>query len=123
MPDDRREFVSFISTETGDDLIIGYAIGAEDATNVRSLILQRTPRFEFLQPPEDRGVVISHESFPDSERELLRSVVVRGSRVEFRSSLRRYEIDLAHVDPEELAEAREVLLQMHRLGGFDLDLG
>jgi len=123
MPDGLRESVSFISTETSDDLIVAYAIGAEDVYTMRSLILQRTPSLELLLPPEDRGVVVSHESFPDAERELLRSVVVRGSRVDFRSSLRRYELDLTDVDPEELAEARAVLLQMHRLGGFDLDLG
>jgi hypothetical protein len=53
----------------------------------------------------------------------LQKVVVRGSQVDFRSTVRRYRIDLTHVDPEELAEARAVLVRMHRFGGFELDLG
>ena len=122
MPPDGREVVSFITSEFGDDLIVAYAIGVDDSDDVRSLILQRTPRFEILLPPEERGVVISHEAFPDSEREMVQRIIVRGSYVDIHSTVRQYEIDLSNVDPEEIAEAQAVLVSMHRFGGFDLDL-
>jgi hypothetical protein len=118
-----REVVLFITTETGDDLVIGYAIALADPGEVVSLILQRTPKFERLLPPEERCVSVSHEAFPDEEREFARRIVVRGRHVDIETSVRTYLIDLSDVEPAEIAAADEVLRQMHRYGGFSLDVG
>ena len=117
-----REPVSFITVEDGDDLIVAYAIAVGNEGEVASLILQRTPRFEPFLPPEDRGVAVSHELFPVSDREFATRIVVDGPNVDIETTVRTYRIDLSGVDPEEIADALKVLRQMHEVGGFTLDL-
>lgn len=118
-----REVVSFITAEIADDLVIGYAIALADPGEVVSLILQRTPKFEMLLPPEERGVAVSHEAFTDEQREFARRIVVRGRHVDIETTMRTYLIDLSDVEPAEVAAASNVLRRMHRHGGFALDIG
>jgi hypothetical protein len=122
MPPTSRELVSFISTEAGEDLVVGYAIALADPGEVVSLILQRHPKFEMFLPPEERGVSVSHEAFPDDERELAKRIIVNGLHVDIETTVRVYQIDLTDVDPNEVADARKVLRRMHRHGGFRLEL-
>ena len=122
MTSSAREPVSFITTEKGDDLIVAYAIPVADGGEIVSLILQRTPKFEMFLPPEDRGVVVSHELFPDDARELAKRVLVDGPHVDIETTVRTYRIDVSAADPAEVADARTVLHRMHRAGGFGLDL-
>ena len=122
MPPNDRESVSFISTEADEDLTVGYAIAAAEPDEIVSLILQRHPRFEMLLPPEERGVSVSHEAYPDSERELATRITVNGLHVDIETTVRVYQIDLTDVDPDEVADARKVLRRMHRHGGFRLEL-
>ncbi|MEX2572354.1 MAG: hypothetical protein WD737_13730 [Gemmatimonadota bacterium] len=117
-----REPVSFITLERRDDLIVAYAIAMDEPGEIASLILQRTPKYEFLLPPEEKGVTVSHELFAESDREMLRRIVVDGLHVEIQTTVRTYLLDLSAVDPEECADAREVLRQMHRFSGFELAL-
>jgi hypothetical protein len=117
-----REPVSFITLERGEDLIVAYAIALDDAGEIASLILQRTPKYEVLLPPEERGVAVSHELFPEDDREMLRRITVEVSKVDIQTTVRTYLLDLSAVDPEESAEARKVLRQMHRYGSFELAL-
>jgi hypothetical protein len=118
-----REPVSFITTEADDDLVVAFAISLSDPGEIASLILQRTPKFEFLLLPEERGLVVSHEAFPDEDRELATRIVVNGSEIDIDTTVRTYRIDISAVDPEEVIDARKVLRRMHRFGGFRLDLG
>jgi hypothetical protein len=117
-----REPVSFITLERGEDLIVAYAIALDNAGEIASLILQRTPKYEVLLPPEERGVAVSHELFPEDDREMLRRITVEVSKVDIQTTVRTYLLDLSAVDPEESAEARKVLRQMHRYGSFELAL-
>jgi hypothetical protein len=117
-----RESVAFIATETGDDLVVGYAIALAEPGEVISLILQRNPRFEVSLPRDERGVSVSHEALAGGELELATRIVVRGFHVDIETTAGTYQIDLSAVDPEEIASARDVLLQMHRHGGFSLDM-
>ena len=116
-----RELVSFITTVLGEDLVIGYAIDAGEPGEVFSLILQRHPEFEMLLPPEERGVTVSHEAFPDIEGEMATRIVVNGLHVDIETTVRGYHIDLTGVDGEEVADALEALRRMHRHGGFGLE--
>jgi hypothetical protein len=44
-----RELVAFITTQTGDDLIIAFAVcQPDDPTEIESLIIVRTPKYEFF---------------------------------------------------------------------------
>lgn len=122
MAADESEPVQFITVERGDDLVVGYAIPAGEAGEVLSLVLQRTPKFEFLLPPEDRGVSVSHEGFPEEDGELVRRIGVHGPSVEIVSTVRTYRLDLSRVDPAEVAATTDVLKRMHRHGGFELTI-
>ena len=65
---------------------------------------------------------VSHEAYPDSERELATRIAVNGLHVDIETTVRVYQIDLTDVDPDEVADARKVLRRMHRHGGFRLEL-
>lgn len=109
MTSSARESVSFITTEEGDDLIVAYAIPVDNEGEIVSLILQRTPKFELLLPLEERGVAVSHELFPHSDRELARRIVVHAPHVDIETTVRTYRADVSAVDPAEIADARKVL--------------
>ena len=52
--------VDFITTERGDDLIVSFAIVAGDFPgDILSLTLLRTPKYEFILDPDERGVSVS----------------------------------------------------------------
>jgi hypothetical protein len=114
--------VSFITTESGEDLIVAYAISMAEHGEIASLILQRTPKFEMLLPPEERGVAISHELFPaeDDAPAFVRRIIIDGPMVDIEASDRTYLLDLAGVEPDELRDSRRFLERMHRFGGFEL---
>lgn len=52
--------VGFITVEASVDLIVSFVIAGEEPDEVVSLILLRTPKFEHVLPPEERGVRVSH---------------------------------------------------------------
>ncbi len=56
--------VSFITTESGDDLIVSFAIQVSDLTDIKSLTPLRTPEYDFALDNTERGVNGSHEDFP-----------------------------------------------------------
>jgi hypothetical protein len=119
-----REPVLLITTERGTDLVVGYAIPIGEPGEVASLVLVRTPMFERLLPPEDRGVSVSHELHSErgEQREVLKRIVVARDAVEIESTARTYHLDLSLVDAEEREEAESVIRRMHRHGGFELVL-
>ena len=65
--------VSFINTETKDDLIVSFALCvADDPIEVDSLTLLRPPKFEVFLEEGERGVKVSLEW---EEKGLLKEVV------------------------------------------------
>jgi hypothetical protein len=117
--------VSFISSELGDDLVVSFAVQTPaDPTEIESLTLLRTPKYERFLYPHERGVAVSFERFPDDgdERDLLQEVRYSGrdATVELETAARSYRLDVRKVDPEELAEMREVFRSMNFDGRFRL---
>ena len=47
--------VSFMTVEDDDDLVVSFGLGEGAAT---SLTLLRTPKYESLLPPDERGVTV-----------------------------------------------------------------
>ena len=121
--DRRPEPVSFMTNESGDDLIVSFAVDQDAPGEVLSVILMRTPRFEHLLDPSERGVHVSHERYPDSDDEYLRRIAFRGEVVEVQSTRRTYFLDVSRVDAAELKAARRILKRMHADQAFELDLG
>jgi len=61
------ENVLFMNNEEGDDLIVSFAIECSEPGDVKSLILLRTPEFEFILDEDERGVSVSHDDEPEVE--------------------------------------------------------
>ncbi len=118
------EAVAFVTAEQGDDLIVSFAIADEEPGEIVSLILLRTPKYEFILPADERGVSVSHESFPDDEdRDRLRRIRVAMPVVTIETTRTQYELDVSKVDPRELRAARRILKQMNFDQHFVLELG
>jgi len=116
------EPVSFMTNEDGDDLIVSFAVDHDVPGEVLSVILLRTPKFEHLRDPPERGVHVSHEAYPDSDDEILRRFVLRDGIVEIESTRRTYRLDVSRVESAELKSARKILKRMNVDRAFQLDL-
>jgi hypothetical protein len=118
----RGERVRFISTEQTDDLIVSFAIADPGIWGVISLTLLRTPKFEFALPEEETGVGVSHESYPETDmREILQRIRVAPPGIE--TTARRYELDVSHVEREQVQSALDVLNKMNFDASFVLEQG
>jgi hypothetical protein len=108
--------VSFLSVETGKDLILAFAVmDPEDPTEIDSLILQRTPVYESLLEPHERGVKASFARFDADEEDLLKAVDWNDSTkiIRLQTKLHTYELDLRKVDRSEVKSMRKVLKKMN----------
>jgi hypothetical protein len=109
--------VSFISVETGDDLIVSFAVyEPDDPVDIESLIVLRTPKYERLLYDWERGASVSFDrgAFTD-ERLLLREVVYSSAdnSIVLRTDRRTYNLDLRKVDSKELAAMCRVFRKMN----------
>ena len=79
------EQVEFITTESGDDLIVSFAIGRTDPGEIRSLTLMRTPKYEFALDDSERGVSVSDEDRDEDDSDLLEEIEFIGDGVRIAS--------------------------------------
>jgi hypothetical protein len=112
-----RELVAFITTQTGDDLVIAFAVcQPDDPTEIESLIIVRTPKYEFFLEARERGASVSFDRNPhDDERAMLREVVyaVDDKCITLRTDNHKYKLDVRKVDPSELSAMRRVFRKMN----------
>jgi len=102
--------VNFITTEKGDDLIVSFAVAAGDFPgDILSLTLLRTPKYESILDPDERGVSVSWEE----DDEMLLAVELSGDRVKLDTTRRKFTLDVSHVDDLELRRMRKVLQKMN----------
>ena len=105
--------VDFITTERGDDLIVSFAIDAGDFPgDILSLTLLRTPKYEFILGPDERGVSVSWEEDED-EQELLLEIKYSGDTLKLNTTKREFTLDVSHVDDDDLRRMRKVLQKMN----------
>lgn len=105
------ETVAFISTETTDDLIVSFAVCAhDDPSQIESLTLLRTPKYEQFFEDSERGVKVSFE-LDGKEGDLLEEVYLdeHSAIVRLTTELQTYELDVRKVDPDDLGSMRAVL--------------
>jgi len=120
------ELVAFITCETGTDLIVSFAVCAlEDSSEVESLTLMRTPKYEGLLYDWERGATVTfeREKKEDDEVVLLREVKYEPEEkvVTVTSDQRVYELDIRKVDPEELKKMGRVLRKMNHDSSIKLE--
>jgi hypothetical protein len=105
--------VNFITTERGDDLIVSFAVAAGDFPgDILSLTLLRTPKYESILDPDERGVSVSWEEDED-ENELLLAMERSGDVVKLNTTRREFIIDVSHVDDDDLSRMSKVLQKMN----------
>ena len=105
--------VSFIYTKIEDDLIVSFALSlADDPTDVDSLTLLRTPKYEVFLEEQERGVKVSLEL---EDKGLLREVAFHqdAATVHLRTSECDFELDLSGVENADIKHAQTVLKLMN----------
>jgi hypothetical protein len=114
--------VSFVTVERSKDLIVSFALTLDDEGDIASLTLIRTPVYESLLPPHERGVSVFHQLYPEIEDERIRRIQVSRDRVEITTTEQRcFVLDVSGVDPGEMRTALKVLRRMNFDGNFELD--
>ena len=111
-----------MTLEDGEDLIVSFAIPIDEQGDVKSLILLRTPQYEFALEESERGVMVSHDDFPDEADDLLKELKIVGDVVTIATGRRTYTIGIKDVEAEEIAEAKRILEKMNFDGRFTLTI-
>ena len=114
--------VSFITTQDDDDLIVSFAVADPDYTDVKSLTLLRTPKYEFALYESERGVNVSYDDFPGDDDDMLEKIEIDGDRVEIITRHRSYALDVHRVDEDEVKESKKILKKMNFDRRFKLRL-
>jgi len=120
------ETVSFVTAESGKDLIVAFAVmDPEEPTETDSLILLRTPMYEPFLEEWERGVKVSFERDDPDEEDFLEEVRWDEETAVLRLETLRhsYELDLRKVDRKSLSAVCRVLRKMNydrsiQLSGF-----
>jgi hypothetical protein len=113
-----------MNNQEGDDLIVSFAIEDPEAEEIKSLILLRSPNYEFVFEDHERGVSVSYGEQPDSEadEDLLIKICIVQNMVTVVSKYHRYELDVSSVDRGKLADACKILHQMNFDSRFILEI-
>ena len=120
MVNEAMKTVSFIHTEIKDDLIVSFALCvADDPTDVESLTLLRTPKYEGFLEERERGVKVSLEL---EEKGFLKDVAFdqNGAAVHLRTSECGFELDLRRVASVDIKDMLKVLKLMNFDGRLEI---
>ena len=87
------EKVSFIRIEDDPpDLILSFAIWQPELDDIRSLILMRTPQYEFIFNEAEHGVKVSDEAWLNDEDEILKEIEFDGDAVTIVTESHKFEL-------------------------------
>ncbi|HXX23054.1 MAG TPA: hypothetical protein VEO19_07885 [Terriglobia bacterium] len=120
------ERVRFMTIGDDSDLVVSFAIPAEDPSDVKSLILLRTPKQERFLYPWEQGVNVSHDDFLDEDGEdfdILQSIELERGAVRITTRRRQYDLDIQNVDRDQIRRAAEILRRMNFDQSFGLKIG
>ena len=115
------ELVSFISIEDEPpDLILSFAVWQPELDDIRSLILLRTPEYEFILDETERGVKVSDDAFSDDEDDMLKEIEFGDDFVRIITDHHQFELDLKKVDEEDIEQAKTFLKRMNFDNCFEI---
>jgi hypothetical protein len=115
------ELVSFISIEDEPpDLILSFAVWQPELDDIRSLILLRTPEYEFILDETERGVKVSDEAMLDDEEDMLKEIEFGDDFVRIITDHHQFELDLRKVDNEDIEQAKIFLKRMNFDNRFEI---
>ena len=99
---------------------MSFTVAADDFPgDILSLTPLRTPKYEFILDPDERGVSVSWEEDED-ECELLLAVECSKDIVKLSTTKREFTLDMSHVDGDNLSRMRKVLHKMNFDGAIKL---
>ena len=117
------ELVSFISIEDEPpDLILSFAVWQPELDDIRSLILLRTPEYEFILDETERGVKVSDDAFSDDEDDMLKEIEFGDDFVRIITDHHQFELDLRKVDKEDIEQAKIFLKRMNFDNRFEIQI-
>jgi hypothetical protein len=112
------DIVRFTTIEDNDDLILSFSFDEGTEFGIDGFIIQRSPKFEFILMPHERGPSIDwtddDEIITAKEIELSRKVVA------IRTQYELYSFDISKISDEEFKEALEMLRKMNFDNAFKL---
>ena len=115
------ELVSFISIDDDPpDLILSFAIWQPELEDIRSLILLRTPEYEFILDETERGVKVSDEAFSDDEDDMLKKIEFGDDLVRIITDHHQFDLDLRKVDKEDIGQAKAFFKRMNFDNRFEI---
>ena len=120
------ETVNFISTESGSDLIVSFAINEpDDLAGIVSFTIVRTPKFEPLVDESERGASVSFEREDEDDDSIVLLCKVTYARekeiVTIETTRGVYTFDVHKVDPKELKDMCRVFRKMNFDETIELD--
>ncbi|MGB7769649.1 MAG: hypothetical protein WBN22_12450 [Verrucomicrobiia bacterium] len=108
------ERVAFITVDTGDDLVLSFAVQCQDdASEIESLILMRTPKYEFILEEYERGVTVSFGHFEEDDLLQKFNYSAEDGIVYIQTKSRKYELDVHKVDVSDIMKMRKLLKKMN----------
>jgi hypothetical protein len=115
------ELVSFISIEDEPpDLILSFAIWQPELEDIKSLILLRTPEYEFILDETERGVKVSDEALMDEEDDMLKEFEFSDDFVRIITDHHQFDLDLRKIDKEDIEQAKIFLKKMNFDNRFEI---
>ena len=115
------ELVSFISIEDEPpDLILSFAIWQPELEDIRSLILLRTPEYEFILDETERGVKVSDEALMDEGDDMLKEIEFSDDFVRIITDHHQFDLDLRKIDKEDIERAKTFLKKMNFDNRFEI---
>jgi hypothetical protein len=102
------------------DLIVSYCCAQEIDDQENDIMILRTPDHELFLPKEERGAKLSVGYDSDSS-EVLESVRIDGSEIEFKAGSIHERRDSSRIDAEEWRESIKMLRRMSSDNAFKLE--
>lgn len=114
------DVVRFITSEDNDDLILAFSFDEGTEFGIDGLIIQRTPKFEFILHPDERGPLID---WTDSgELILIKKVKLNRKNIHLRTQYEKYSFDLREITDQEFSRIIEILQKMNFDDNFELHI-
>ncbi len=104
--------VNFIHTEVGTDIIVSLSFDENTEFGIEGFTIIRTPKFEFILSPHERGGCINWDEETDT-REIIKEVPCKGNEITFVSNIRSYQFDISKVRQEEIDDFWKTIDRMN----------
>jgi hypothetical protein len=104
--------VNFIYTEVGTDIILSLSFDEDTEFGIEGFIMIRTPKYEFLLLPHERGASINWDEEADTI-DIIKEITCVGNEITFASTSRSYQFDISNLTKDEMNELWKTVDRMN----------